>query len=219
MNAANPPARSALLRAAGVAAPAAIPAGTANVVHLELAEAYARDVKRRRSDPAPTATPADSAAAFLYRVETAVDQSFGLQAAIAAAVGPAIGPAVAAAVGPAVAAAIAPLSARMDNLPIRIRNSNLLTAQHAIRPTIKENAHHAATQPVDPGLAALPVPVPVGTALPPLAFFPAAGLTRQGIHELTHANINDLEWFYNVRFGPPAPIAARRDAILVYFAV
>ena len=61
--------------------------------------------------------------------------------------------------------------------------------------------HPHNTNPNDLALTALPQPVDVGTSLPPLAFIPAAGITRAEIMGLTGVQIDDLAWFYNESFS------------------
>ncbi len=66
---------------------------------------------------------------------------------------------------------------------------------------VKATAGHPARVPTDAALAALgPAPVPIGTALPPAAIMAGLGWTRGRIVSLNAAQLNDLEWFYNVQF-------------------
>jgi hypothetical protein len=68
-------------------------------------------------------------------------------------------------------------------------------------PPFKANPGHPDANPQDPALVALQKPVEVGARLPPLAFIPAAGITRAAIMGLTVAQISDLAWFYNELFA------------------
>eukprot|EP00281_Chroomonas_sp_CCMP1168_P023036 CAMPEP_0206230136 /NCGR_PEP_ID=MMETSP0047_2-20121206/10080_1 /ASSEMBLY_ACC=CAM_ASM_000192 /TAXON_ID=195065 /ORGANISM="Chroomonas mesostigmatica_cf, Strain CCMP1168" /LENGTH=300 /DNA_ID=CAMNT_0053653503 /DNA_START=158 /DNA_END=1060 /DNA_ORIENTATION=- len=85
------------------------------------------------------------------------------------------------------------------------------------------SGHPVPTQPPqDAALAQLagaaqPMAVPVGTRLPAVGFFPAPdGITSVRIMGLEHANVNDLEWFYNEHFASGAGIAERRHAFLAF---
>ncbi|KMS93977.1 hypothetical protein BVRB_026030, partial [Beta vulgaris subsp. vulgaris] len=81
---------------------------------------------------------------------------------------------------------------------------------------VKEVVGHPAGQnPNDPSLVALQVPVPTGAALPALVFFPAAGLPRGSVGNLTNIDIDDIEWFYNVRI-PGANLNARQTNLELF---
>jgi hypothetical protein len=161
----------------------------------------------------------------IYKLEVSVDRSQGLQAAIAAAVGPAVaaavGPAIEAAVGPAITAAMLPMNAWMLNQDIKFQNHRLLHAnlQAIVRLPIKSIAGHPPGIPDDAVLQALPIPVPITTAVPlGIAFAPAGGWSFDhviGSHSFTAANLDDLEWFYNDTFAG-ANIAARKRSFLLF---
>ena len=98
------------------------------------------------------------------------------------------------------------IGARQHNDRTRLHNCRLSYAGNGalITPLQKEIAGHPPLlAAVDPALAALPVPVPVGAPLPILGFFPAIGITHAQITQLKNNQINDLSWFYNVPFGGP----------------
>ncbi len=149
--------------------------------------------------------------------ETIVDYSQGihnkinsllppaLQNAIAQAVQNAVGPAV----ENAVQNAMQPVTARLDRLEALIQNVEA-KASNARRINLpdsrlaalrKTTAGHSVANPQDPALLNLAIPVPVGSLLPGLAFFPANGITRLDVTNLTDGEIDDLQWFYNHPFA------------------
>jgi hypothetical protein len=144
-----------------------------------------------------------------YKHEVSVDRSQGLQAAIAAALKHAI------------TAAMLPMNAWMLNHDIKFQNHRLLYADlHAIvRLPIKSIAGHPPGVPNDPVFQALPIPVPITTAVPlGIAFAPAGGWSFDhiiGPDSFTAANLDDLEWFYNDSFAGPN-IAARKISFLSF---
>ncbi|KMS94523.1 hypothetical protein BVRB_020560, partial [Beta vulgaris subsp. vulgaris] len=84
------------------------------------------------------------------------------------------------------------------------------------RAFLKEAPGHAVGRnPQDPVLAALPVPVPIGTVFPGTAFFPAIGLARGAVAGLVNADIDGLEWFYNVQI-PGANLAQRQSSLELF---
>ncbi|XXQ33550.1 Uncharacterized protein PBTT_04012 [Plasmodiophora brassicae] len=108
------------------------------------------------------------------------------------------------------------LSARTDNLRIRSRNVHRITIQEHLSPVSKEVADHpaGAIPAVFAGLVPSGGAFAVGTILPELPFFPAAGVTSSDIHGLTGAQVGALQWFYNVHFAPPgAALSVRRDGL------
>ncbi len=80
---------------------------------------------------------------------------------------------------------------------------------------VKTTAGHPAGVPTDAVLVALPAPVPVGTALPPVAFMAGLPWTRGRIASLTAVQLNDLEWFYNELFVGQT-VGDRRIAFLAF---
>ena len=109
------------------------------------------------------------------------------------------------------------LDAVLQNMELLSSNERADRAGLAMIPLVKTVAGHGPAAPQDPALAALAVggPVPVGTALPALAFPPAGVWDRAAVISLTNAELNDLDWFYNVRFAG-ASIAHRRVAFLAF---
>jgi hypothetical protein len=127
------------------------------------------------------------------------------------------------AAGPVVSAAseVSPIMACNTAICLNIfemlQNQRRACGGRALVPLLKAVAGHPAPAadgaPRDPALAALAAPVPVGTALPALAFPPGGMWTHAAIMSLTHAQLDDLEWFYNTLFGG-ANIASRCESFL-----
>ncbi len=149
-----------------------------------------------------------------YKLELFLDGSAGLQAAVAAAMQAA--PAVSKLTADVTritadvtqnTADIARISAVCQNLQLLWMNERHARAGRAMTPLLKTVAGHPAPPvagvPRDPALLALAgagAPVPVGAELPALSFAPAGAWTHTQIMSLTHAQLDDLEWFYNPRF-------------------
>jgi hypothetical protein len=83
----------------------------------------------------------------------------------------------------------------------RLLNSRLLARPGSVFTLLqKETPGHPQGFPVDPALQALQVPVAVGAFLPAMQFLNGQnGTTR--LNKMTHAQLNDIEWFYNETFG------------------
>ena len=100
-----------------------------------------------------------------------------------------------------------------------MQNERNVRAGRALVPLVKDVVGHPAPAaggaPRDPALVALAAPVPVGTALPALAFPPGGMWTHVAIMSLTHAQVDDLEWFYNKLFGG-ANIGSRCESFLIF---
>ena len=153
-----------------------------------------------------------------YKLEVALDRSAGLQATAAAVQG-------ASAVAKLVAnvaqirADVARLSAICKNLQLIWMNERIAQTARSMTPLLKTVAGHpAGVVPRDPALLALvgAEPVPVGAALPAALSFPAGGAwTHAQIMGLTSAQLDDLEWFYNERFGG-ADITLRVQSFLSF---
>ncbi len=73
-----------------------------------------------------------------------------------------------------------------------------------LRKTVAGHPERKPTEEVDEALLDVEVPFPVGAFPPRLKFYPLEGLTGAEISGLTHAQIDDLAWFYNVEFGLPS---------------
>jgi hypothetical protein len=104
--------------------------------------------------------------------------------------------------GVTVGPALAGIMATVNNLDSKILNSKIVSvAGSVLKMMVKATACHPARVPTDVALAALgPAPVLIGTALPPAAIIAGLGWTRDRIASLTAAQLNDLEWFYNMQF-------------------
>ena len=109
------------------------------------------------------------------------------------------------------------LTAICQNVQLVSSNKRADRSGLAMTPLMKTVAGHGPPAPQDGVLTALAAggPVPVGTALPALAFPPAGVWDRAAVISLTNAQLDDLDWFYNVRFAG-ASIAHRRAAFLVF---
>eukprot|EP00961_Rhodomonas_salina_P259994 3513533-Rhodomonas_salina.1 len=94
------------------------------------------------------------------------------------------------------------MSALFRNQKLEVENGRRLTVagDSPLLPLVKVTPNHANQPPGAAALQALQQPVPIGTRLPDLSFFPAAGISRAALTGLTVAQINDLEWFYNEGF-------------------
>jgi hypothetical protein len=120
-------------------------------------------------------------------------------------------------VGVAVGPALAQIMAELKNLNSKFWNSKIgVVAGSVLKTMVKATVGHPAGVPTDAALVALgPVPVPVGTALPPAAIMAGLPWTSGRIASLTAAQLNDLEWFYNEQFVGQT-VGDRRIAFLAF---
>jgi DNA polymerase III gamma/tau subunit len=99
------------------------------------------------------------------------------------------------------------MTAISENARISAGNDRRLAGQgrlRLLRKTVAGHPERKPTEKVDEALLDVDVPFPVGAFPPRLKFFPLEGLTGAEISGLTHAQIDDLAWFYNVEFGLPS---------------
>jgi hypothetical protein len=94
------------------------------------------------------------------------------------------------------------ISARLANLSQRCQSQHPSPVLiHPLRKVVPD--HPIGVAPADPILAALLPPgggpVPVGTPFA-ATFFPRDGIPSHRLNALTHAEIDDMAWFFNVDF-------------------
>jgi hypothetical protein len=96
------------------------------------------------------------------------------------------------------------MMATSQNVQIQAGNDSRHAGQGRLRLLRKSVAGHPvrkSTDKVDKALQNVE-PFSVGDFPPSLECFPSEGLTSDEIMRLTHTDIDDLAWFYNVKFDP-----------------
>ncbi len=93
----------------------------------------------------------------------------------------------------------------LQNVQIQAGNDSRHPGQGRMRLLRKSVAGHPvrkSTDKVDKALQNVELPFSVGDFPPSLEFFSPEGLTSDEIMRLTHSEIDNLAWFYNVKFDP-----------------
>lgn len=208
------PAQSAMLTAGlpGLAPPAAVAVGAAQLGDLDTALQYFDTVRKRRRLNA--ATTMDEATAFLHTMECAVACSTVLQAPAAAG----IGAVIAAAVGPL----LAPINARLLRLDVIDARLQRMEARQANGKAKARGADQAftafakVTAGFHAGAPAAWAAANVGD-LPPAHIFPQNDAAVNG---LTARQINSLRNWYNepaftaaLAAAIPASVSGRRAVV------
>ena len=98
------------------------------------------------------------------------------------------------------------------NLQLLWSNERNMRAGRALTPLLKSVPGHPNVVPANDVLAGLPVPVPLGSALPD--FLPGGTWSHASVMSLTHAQLNDLQWFYNQQCGSGQSIVERQESFL-----
>ncbi len=99
--------------------------------------------------------------------------------------------------------------AMSQNVRISAGNDSRFAGQgrlRLLRKTVAGHPERKPTEKMDEALLNVETPFPVGAFPPCLTFFPPEGLTASEISGLSHDNIDDVAWFYNVDFGPSSGI-------------